>query len=112
MVYGIDMPKFYGVIGFVRTVEEPENSGVWVPLIEEREYAGNINNFYHKLDATNNVNDNVNISSQISIIADPYFYENIGYVRYVVFMGQKWKVSNIEPAFPRLIIDLGGLYNG
>lgn len=112
MIYGIDMPKFHGAIGFVRTIEKPENSGVWVPLIEEREYAGNINNFYHKWDATNNVNDNVNISSQISIIADPYFYKNIGYVRYVVFMGQKWKVSNIEPAFPRLIIDLGGLYNG
>jgi hypothetical protein len=31
---------------------------------------------------------------------------------YVEFMGAKWKISNVEVQYPRLILTIGEVYNG
>jgi hypothetical protein len=30
---------------------------------------------------------------------------------YVEFMGTKWKITNVEVQYPRLILSVGGVYN-
>ena len=57
-------------------------------------------------------NDNLNINRQISIVADQFAYDNIGFIRYAEFMGSKWKVTSAEPQQPRIVLTLGGVYNG
>jgi len=57
------------------------------------------------------VNDDISISNQISIIADPFANNNFHAMKYVVFMGAKWKVSEVTVEYPRLILSIGGLYN-
>lgn len=32
-------------------------------------------------------------------------------MRYIEFMGAKWKITNIEVQYPRLILTVGGVYN-
>ena len=32
-------------------------------------------------------------------------------MRYVEFMGAKWKISSVEVQYPRLILTVGGVYN-
>ena len=104
------MGRFYGSIGYAETVET--SPGVWVEQITERKYYGDVNRDSRRLQSANQLNDNINVSSEISIVADPYAYNHFHSMRYVEFMGAKWKVSTVEPKPPRLILTLGGLYNG
>lgn len=103
------MAKFYGEIGYAKIVEtEP---GVWEEQIVKRNYYGDIIRNARSLQASDNVNDNINISNEISIVADPYANENFHSMRYVYFMGAKWKITSVEVKYPRLILSIGGLYN-
>lgn len=104
------MAKFYGAIGFAETVEtEP---GIWEEDIIERSYSGDVVRNTRKLQTpSNSVNDNVDITNEISIVADPYAEQNMYAMRYIVFKGNKWKISTVEVNYPRLILTIGGLYN-
>ena len=103
------MAKWFGTIGYAATVEsEP---GYYEETIIEKQYYGDIIRNNRKLQNSSEINDGVNISNQISIVSDPYANENIYAIRYAEFMGAKWKVSDVEVQFPRLILTLGGLYN-
>lgn len=104
------MARWAGKVGFETSVEtEP---GIWEEKINERKYYGDLNRNARRLESSGGINDNVNISNEISFIADPYAKENFHAIRYVEFMGTKWKVSNIDVQFPRLVLSLGGIYNG
>lgn len=104
------MARFYGAVGYAENVEVEE--GVWEEQITERNYYGDLNRNRRRLESSGNVNDNVNIDNEISVVADPYAYDHFYEIRYVEFMGAKWKVNNVEVQRPRLILTLGGLYNG
>ena len=102
--------KWHGVIGYGETTEtEP---GIWTEHITERVYSGEILRNTRMLQTSGQVNDNINIANDLSIIADPYAINNFHTMRYAEFMGAKWKISNVEVQYPRLILTLGGLYNG
>ena len=60
----------------------------------------------------NVINDDININNSISIVADPYAYENFHNMRYAILEGVKWKITNVEINRPRLILTIGGVYNG
>ena len=104
------MAKFYGEIGFAETVETVP--GVWDERIIKRNYFGELIRNTRRLESSGQVNDNVNVENQISILADPYANQNFHSIRYVEFMGAAWKVSKVEVQYPRLILTLGGVYNG
>lgn len=104
------MAKWHGKVGFI--VMDEIRPGVHKETPVEREYYGDLNRNSRRLQTSDGLNDNVTISNEISIVADPYAKENFHAIRYAEFMGTKWKVSNIEVQFPRLIMTLGGLYNG
>lgn len=104
------MAKFYGIIGYAKPAKS--NPGVWKDEVIEREYYGDVYRNTRRLESSGTLNDNINIANEISIIADPYARENFHAMKYVVFMGTKWKITNVEVQYPRLILTLGGLYNG
>lgn len=104
------MAKFYGEIGYVIPTEI--RPGVFKDELVKRNYYGELVRNSRRLQSSDQVNDNINISNEISIVSDPYANENFHWMRYVVFMGAKWKISNVEVKYPRLILTLGGLYNG
>ena len=103
------MAKFCGVIGYAVTKEtEP---GIWEEQIVEVEYFGDVIRNTRRINAPGKVNDDISISNQISSIADPFANNNFHAMKYVVFMGAKWKVSEVTVEYPRLILSIGGLYN-
>ena len=104
------MAKFFGKIGYAETVET--TPGVWEEKITEHEYFGDLIRNTRSLQSGEQLNDNINISNEISIVADPFAYENFHSMRYVEFMNAKWKISSVEVQYPRLILSVGGLYNG
>lgn len=105
------MAKWHGVIGYAEKVEtEP---GIWEEKITERKHYGDVNRNNRRLQTIDQLNDNVNVSNEISIVADPYANKHIYAMRYIEFQGAKWKVSSVDASQrPRLILTLGGLYNG
>lgn len=104
------MPKFYGSIGYA--ISKETAPGVWVEDIVEHKYSGDVYRNTRKLQSGNRVNDSIDISNEISILSDPFANENFHSMRYVTYMGAKWKVSSVEVRYPRLILTVGGLYNG
>ena len=104
------MPKFYGSIGYA--ISKETAPGVWVEDIVEHKYSGDVYRNTRKLQSGNQVNDSIDISNEISILSDPFANENFHSMRYVAYMGAKWKVSSVEVRYPRLILTVGGLYNG
>lgn len=102
------MAKWHGMVGYAENVEiEP---GINEELITERQYSGESYKNNRLLQNSGNINDNVNITNQISIVADPYATNHMFDMRYVTFQGRKWKVTNVGEQYPRLILTLGGLY--
>ena len=104
------MSKFYGPIGYI--TQKEISPGVWDEVIVERSYRGDITRNNRRWEASEYKNDNLTISNQLSIIADPFLYENSSTIRYVSWLGVRWKVNNIEIQRPRLILTLGEVYNG
>ena len=103
------MAKFYGPIGYA--VTEETTPGVWEDRISERMYFGELVRNTRRLQTADKLNDNINVANEISIVADPYANQNFHKMRYVEFMGSKWKISNVEVQFPRLILSTSGVYN-
>ncbi len=104
------MAKFFGKIGYV--TNEETRPGIWESDVKEKQYSGDINRFVRRWQNGTKVNDDVNISAQVSVIADTYLLENSHCIRYVKLKKVAWEVVSIEPQPPRLILDLGGIYNG
>jgi hypothetical protein len=106
------MGKFYGKIGYADTVENPPDSGVWRSEITERFYYGEIGRSSRRLQTAGQVNDDIVISNEISIVADKFAYDQFHKMKYVEYLGVKWKIANVEIQPPRLILTTGGVYNG
>ena len=104
------MAKFYGVIGYA--VTEETEPGIYEERIVEKEHFGDVIRNTRRLNNVAKVNDDITISNQISIVADPFANNNFHSMRYVSFMGSKWKVTEVEVQYTRLILTLGGVYNG
>ena len=104
------MAKFYGAIGFAETKET--SPGVYNEEIVEHFYYGDLIRNNRRLQSGDKVNDDINVSNEISIVAYPYANEHFYAMRYVSFMGAKWKITNVDVQYPRMSLTLGGVYNG
>lgn len=104
------MAKYHGKIGFVTFQEKTPGVDVEVPI--EREYFGDVLKVNKRWETAQTVNPDLSISNQISIIADQYANHNFFAIRYISWMGARWNVTNVDVQHPRLILSIGGVYNG
>lgn len=104
------MARFCGIIGF--EIPKEVRPGVWSSDTQERKYYGDITRDTKKWENGSDVNDDLNISNLFSIVADSFFNENLGYMKYLKYMGSLWKIKSVEVRYPRIILTVGGLYNG
>lgn len=102
--------KFYGTIGF--SYEKETAPGVWKEMTEEKEVYGDVLSNVRRWDSGQEINNDLNVSNRISVVASRFIYEHLGAMRYVVWNGTKWKISSAEIVRPRVILSLGGVYNG
>lgn len=103
------MAKFYGAIGYAIT--EETSPGIWEEKIKVQRYYGDLIQNIKRTQSTDNLNDDINISNKISIVADPFANNNFHSMRYVEYLGTKWKILSVDVQFPRLVLTLGGVYN-
>lgn len=104
------MAKFYGEIGYGESVEKAP--GVWADDIIEKLYFGDVIRNTRKLVDGVDVNSDLAVNASISVVADAYANEHFFAIRYIRWMGSLWLVADVTPEPPRLILRLGGIYNG
>jgi len=104
------MAKFYGNIGFV--VTEETSPSIYTEKSIAVPYYGDVIKNSFRWQQGDKINDDLVINNAISIVADKFANENIGAMRWVEYMGMKWKITSVEVKFPRLELSLGGIYNG
>jgi len=106
------MAKFYGAIGYSVMKERVKDDGVWIEEITERNYSGDVLKNVIRTKSGETLNDNITVDNRLSIIADLFANENFQSMRYVKWMGALWKISSVEVIRPRLLLTIGGVYNG
>lgn len=103
------MAKFCGFVGFCETIETSPD--VFSKVETRKKYYGDVLRNTRRWERTEHLNDDLNVSNKISIIADPYAFEKFAFIRYVEWNNVKWKVSDVDIERPRLILTIGGVYN-
>lgn len=105
------MAKFYGEVGYEDELVETA-PGVFQAAIVEKKYFGDVIRNTRKLTEGQSVNNDISVQNSISIVADAYANEHFFAIRYIRWMGSLWVVSDVEVQAPRLLLRLGGVYNG
>lgn len=105
------MARFRGAVGYATSQETAP--GVWTNQITERKYFGDVIRDTRRLEPSGEkLNEDVSLGNSFSIVADAYANENFGSMRYVNWQGKNWTITNVEVRRPRLILSIGGLWNG
>lgn len=104
------MAKFSGYAGFA--VQIDKGNGIWKEEIVEKLVKGDLLNEVWRHQASSKVNEDISVTNRISILADQFVNANKQSLLYVVMDGVPWKVTTVEVQRPRLILNIGGLYNG
>jgi len=104
------MAKFFGEVGYASLVEV--TPGVWDNVIVEKQYYGDVIRNTRRLREGQSVNEDLSVGNSISIIADAYANKHFFAMRYVSWQGTLWIVREVDVQSPRLILRLGGVYNG
>lgn len=106
------MARFYGEIGYGESQEVPAGSGVWVDQITEIAYFGDVVRNTARLESSETLNHNILTGNSISVVADEYAFKHFFNIKYIKWEGVAWSVDTVEVRSPRLIINLGEVYNG
>lgn len=104
------MARFYGKVGFGQT--ENEGNGVYTEVIQYRMYYGDITSNSRMVHNEQTVNPDLSVSNVVSILSDTHANEHFSAIRYVEWAGTLWKVTSVDQQSPRLLLSLGGVYNG
>lgn len=105
------MARYFGPVGYVSNRVQ-SSPGVWRENVVERPYYGDVLRNTRQLESGEKVNDDFTVSNTISIIADAYAQEHFFAMRYIKWAGAYWTISDVEVQGPRLLLRLGGVYNG
>lgn len=105
------MARWFGKVGYSETVET--KPGVWTPQDTVCEYFGDVKRDSTRWNGSSeSTNNNLTVNVQISIVADPFAIEHFSSIKWIEYMGVKWNVTIAEPQLPRIILTLGGTWNG
>lgn len=102
------MSRFSGKLGFVITRETEE--GVWLEDVVEISVKGTIRSLWVRNNNNASVNTDLRLTDEISVLMDTKIKTHLETLKYVVWKGSKWEVQSIGVNYPRLTINLGGLY--
>lgn len=104
--------KYSGNAGFRITDVEVEQD-VFEPQVVVKKVRGDVVTSRYRRDQNGDKStiDNIRITNQISLVADQFFMKHISNLLYLEYQGVKWKVESFTIRPPRVILDLGGVYN-
>lgn len=107
------MAKYYAEIGYAEPGQVQTAPGVWEDVIVEKKLRGDVLRNNRRLNpAPQQANNEITVGVTLSVVADAYAQEHFLAIRYARWVGVLWTVSTVEVESPRLLLTLGGVYNG
>jgi hypothetical protein len=104
------MARFHGRVGFgISTETKP---GVWSDVMVEHSFYGDVVQNRRILAQGEKLNKNLSVGNSISIVANAYAREHFFAIKYVEWAGVLWTVTDVAVEHPRLVLQLGEVYNG
>lgn len=103
--------RYCGKIGYVVTVDD-DTTGIPISSTVEKVAKGDVLTNHLRVTDGVNINPDITISNRLSIVSEPFLLNNFQNIRYATWRGTKWAVESVEIALPRVILSLGGVYNG
>lgn len=103
--------KFYGNVTFVIQQEDPDAPGNWEEHTIVKPYKGEWTRLISKWTSGSKINDDQRVNSQLEIIADSFGIANFTQIRCVEWKGRQWSVPTVTLRLPRLVLEVGDLYN-
>ena len=104
------MAKYSGRVGFILT--EETSDGVYREIPTERRYYGDLIRNHKRWEDNQKINSDIVLQNEVSIVADPYALSNFQSIKYIELYGSFWKVTAVDVQYPRLVLSIGGVYNG
>lgn len=104
------MAKYAGLVGYV--TQEERVPGVWSPVENPRRMRGDVIRMSSSSQNGDKINENITLNHRVSLVGDAYAFDNYYTIRWIEIDGFKWEVSSIEVRRPRLVLTIGGMYNG
>ena len=104
------MAKWSGVIGYSTATEV--KPGVWDYVITERKHVGDLVRNTRRSEGNERVVEDIKLNNSISIVSDAYSLQHFFEMRYLTLFGTMWVISTVEVLPPRLVLQIGGVYNG
>jgi len=104
------MTKFAGLVGYA--TQEETVPGVWSPVEKPVMMKGDVISQASSVQNDGKVNSDITLNHRVSLIGDAYAFENYYNLKWIELNGMKWEISSVELRRPRLIVTVGGLYNG
>jgi hypothetical protein len=105
--------RFRGYLGYAEeSVEDPPNSGIYKPSVVERLHSGDLIRDVREKENNSTINQRITLGNRISIVGDKYALAHLHELVYIRWNGHVWEVTSVETIPPRIIISVGGVYNG
>lgn len=107
--------RFAGLVGYIET--EETSPGIHLPVETTRKMRGDVlsaktQNSQDGRTTETSLYKDIRLSHRFSLVGDAYSFKNYMYLKWIIVEGHKWEVSSVEIQSPRLLISIGGLYNG
>ena len=103
------MAKYTGLVGYV--TDGQTAPGVWSPVENPIKMKGDIIRLASGQNG-DKINNDVTLSHRVSLVGDAYAFGNYFNIKWIEMDGMKWEVTSVEIQRPRIIVSLGGLWNG
>lgn len=104
------MARYSGIVTYVTQAETVP--GVWTDSVNGHLMRGDVLRMGSSNQNGDKVHSDVTLSHRVSLVADEYALGNYHDIKYIQFNGRDWTVTSIEVQHPRIIVTLGGLWNG
>ena len=106
------MAQYSGMLGYVMPAKE-DPPGIWKPsAVVEKLGRGDLIGQTINNEDVGGLSDGITINNQLSIIMDPFVNKNLESLKYVILYGTRWEIKSMTINRPRVILTLGGVYNG
>ena len=103
--------KFYGAVGYSSNSYDPD-TGISGEVVTEKSYYGDVLQNSRRYEGSDVINQNLTLENKFSILADEHAFQHFHDIKYVRWAGGVWQVTKVDVQRPRLILTVGGVYNG
>ncbi len=104
------MAKYAGLVCYV--TQEEKVPGVWTPLENPVLMKGDIIRQSSNYQDNGKINSDISLNHRVSLVGDAYAFDNYYNIKWIMLDGRKWEVTSVEIQRPRIIVSIGGLWNG